>query len=170
MTQNPDDEQALPQNRVFHKTITIHAPTSKVWAALTEPALMKLWMAESEIEILTDWRVGAPFIIRGNLHKVKFENRGVVLQFEVERLLKYTHLSSISRLPDQPENHSIFEFQLTSLGEQTSLALTASNFATDPIYRHLAFYWNVALGMLKKLVEEHELRPSYTVVPSAVPE
>lgn len=117
---------------------------------------MKPWMAESEIEIITEWKVGSPFLIRGTLHKVKFENRGTVIQFEAERALKYTHLSSISRLPDQPENHAIFEFQLTPMGEQTALTFTASNFATEAIYRHLAFYWNVALELLKKRVEEHQ--------------
>jgi len=139
--------------QTFTKTIHIHAPASKVWEALTDQALMKKWIFEKEIEIITDWQVGSHIIMRGSLHGVKFENKGTVLQFEPEKVLRYSHLSSASRLPDRPESYSIFEFRLSSLENRTSLTLTASNFPTETIYKHLAFYWNVTLEILKKMVE-----------------
>jgi hypothetical protein len=115
---------------------------------------MKKWMSETEIDILTDWKVGNPFVIRGVLHRVKFENKGTVLQFEPEKLLQYSHLSSLSKLPDTPENYSILEFRLASINDQTELAFTASNFPTETIYKHLAFYWNVTLELLKRMIEK----------------
>ena len=139
---------------VASKTITINAPTSKVWEALTNPELMKKWMSETEIHIITDWKVGSPFTIRGNLHGIKFENKGKVLQFEPEKVLQYTHLSSISRLPDKSENYSSFEFRLAPLENQTTLTLTLGIFPTESIYKHLVFYWNVTLEILKRMVEE----------------
>jgi hypothetical protein len=117
---------------------------------------MKKWMSETEIEILTDWKVGNPFIIRGRLHGIKFENMGKVLQFEPEKILQYSHLSSLSRLPDKLENYSILEFRLTSVDTGTALTLTASNFATESIYKHMAFYWNVTLEILKRMIEGQE--------------
>jgi uncharacterized protein YndB with AHSA1/START domain len=36
------------------KTVHINASTFKVWEALTDPSLMKKWMFEKEIEIITD--------------------------------------------------------------------------------------------------------------------
>ena len=146
------NQSTYPQT--FSKTIDINAPASAVWAALTSPAIMKKWMAEADIDILTDWQVGAPFIIRGSLHGIKFENRGTVVQFDPEKRLCYTHLSSISRLPDVPESYSVLTFELTSLEDQTALTLTVSNFPTETIYKHLAFYWNVTLGILKKRIEQ----------------
>ena len=157
MTQPTEHELSSNAGQIIHKSVTIHAPTARVWAALTEPALMQRWMAETEIEILTNWQVGSPILIRGVLHKVKFENRGQVLHFEPEQVLQYTHLSSLSHLPDQLENHAIFEFRLTSLTDQTNLSLTVSNCASDAIYHHLAFYWHVALAMLRKRIEDSEL-------------
>ncbi len=136
------------------KTVEINAPPSKVWDVLTNPIFMKKWMSETELDIVTDWQVGGPIITRGNLHRVNFENKGTVLQFEPGKILEYTHLSSISRLGDQPENYSIFEFRLTPIENQTSLTLTLSNFPTDAIYKHLVFYWNVTLEIIKKMVEE----------------
>ena len=143
-------------DELFVKTIHIDAPPSKVWEALTTPELMKKWMSETEIDILTDWKVGSPFTIRGRLHGIKFENKGIVLDFEKEKILRYSHLSSISRLSDKPENYSVFEFALTPIDDQTSLTFKASTFPTETIYKHLAFYWNVTLEILKRMIEQPE--------------
>ena len=146
----------LTDGKIVNKTIRINAPTSKVWDALTNPGLMKKWMSETEINIFTDWKVGNPFVIRGRLHGINFENRGTVLQFEPEKILQYNHLSSLSRLPDQFENYSILEFRLAPINEETSLTFTASNFPTESIYKHFAFYWNVTLEILKRMIEAEE--------------
>jgi uncharacterized protein YndB with AHSA1/START domain len=142
-------------DNMMSKTVTINAPTSKIWEALTNPDLMKKWMSELEIEILTDWKVGNLVVIRGKLHGIKFENKGRVLQFEPEKILQYSHLSSLSRLPDKPENYSVFDFRLTPKEDLTLLTLTVSNFPTESIYKHLAFYWNVTLEIFKRMIEEH---------------
>jgi uncharacterized protein YndB with AHSA1/START domain len=141
-------------DKIFNKTIQINAPISKVWDTLTIPALMKKWMSETEIDIITDWNVGSPILIRGRLHGIKFENKGTVLQFEREKILQYSHLSSLSRLPDKPENYSVFEFRLAPIRNQTTLTITLRNFPTETIYQHLAFYWNVTPEILKRMIEE----------------
>jgi uncharacterized protein YndB with AHSA1/START domain len=154
MTQQMKFETSPTGEKIAVKTVQINASTSQVWDALTNPALMKKWMAETEIHILTDWQVGSPIVIRGNLHGINFENKGIVLQFEHEKVLQYNHLSSISRLPDRPENYSAIEFKLTAMENQTALTLTLSNFPTETIYKHLFFYWNVTLEILKKMIEQ----------------
>ena len=146
----------LTDGKIVNKTIRINASTSKVWNALTNPGLMKKWMSKTEINIFTDWKVGNPFVIRGRLHGINFENRGMVLQVEPEKILQYNHLSSLSRLPDQLENYSILEFRLAPINEETSLTFTASNFPTESIYKHFAFYWNVTLEILKRMIEAEE--------------
>ena len=67
--------------------------------------------------------------------------------------LQYSHLSSRSRLPDLTENYVVIGFVLTPQNNQTVVTLTASNFPTEVIYKHLAFYWNVAMELLKKNLE-----------------
>jgi len=146
----------LTDGKIVNKTIQINAAISKVWEALTRPELMKKWMSETEINILTDWKVGNPFLIRGRLHGINFENRGTVLQFEPGKVLQYSHLSSLSRLPDELENYSILEFRLAPINDETSLTFTASNFPTESIHKHFAFYWNVTLEILKRLIEMGE--------------
>jgi uncharacterized protein YndB with AHSA1/START domain len=137
------------------RTIDIDAPPGLVWRALTDPVQMKRWMAEPEmdLEILTDWAVGSPIVVRG-FHHVKFENTGSVLRFEPERALTYTHLSSLSQLPDTPESHSVLAFTLMSSERGTSLTLTIRDFPTHTIFKHIDFYWRTTLGVLKQFIED----------------
>jgi len=136
-------------------SVLINSSLDNVWEYLTNPALIKQWMGEPElaIEITTDWVVGNPIVITG-FHHVKFENKGRVLQLEPQKMIRYSHLSSVSRLPDVPENYSVITFQLTPEGDQTILKVTAENFPTETIYKHLDFYWKGTVFIIKNNVEE----------------
>jgi len=142
-------------------SVVVEAEPSAVWEALTNIDQMKRWMAEPEMEldIITDWKVGGPIVTKA-FHHVRFENRGTVLAFEPYRELRYSHLSSVSRLPDTLENHSIFDFRLVEVDNRTNVTLKLSNFPTEAILKHLDFYWRVTLGILKEFVEERNARGS----------
>jgi uncharacterized protein YndB with AHSA1/START domain len=142
------------------KTITIKAPPDAVWNTLTNPYKIKQWMEEPGmgIEIITDWKVGSPIVIKG-FHHIEFENKGTVLQFETEKVLQYNYLSSLSRLPDMPENYTTVEFRLVPLKNETSLTLTISNFPTEAIYKHVDFYWSTTIEILKTLIEKQFASP-----------
>jgi uncharacterized protein YndB with AHSA1/START domain len=142
----------------IEKAVIIDALPSAVWITLTTPDLMKLWMAEPAIgiEINTNWNVGSPIVIKG-FHHVEFENKGTVLLFEPDKILRYNYLSSLSQLPDKPENYSIIEFRLTALENQTSLIVIISNFPTEIIFKHVDFYWRGTVEILKRLLEKQSL-------------
>ncbi|SDK93753.1 Uncharacterized conserved protein YndB, AHSA1/START domain [Pedobacter sp. ok626] len=141
-------------NKPYSKNIIINSNPSEVWKALTDPKLMQQWMSESPIEIHTDWTIGSPMIIRGILSQTPFENKGEVLQFNPEKLLAYSHLSSLSNLPEESENYTIIEFQLSSIEKGTSLTIHLRSFPTEIIYKHLVFYWNTTLEILRKFLEQ----------------
>ena len=145
----------MSEHNPFSKTVVINTPASNVWAALTQPTLMKEWMSVPGINIITDWKEGGPFIINGDLHGIPFKNTGTVLQHSSESVLAYSHSSSLSDLPDVTGSYSVFEFRLTPVEDGTSLTLTITNFPTEAIYRHLVFYWNVTLELLKKFIEDN---------------
>ena len=89
--------------RVIENPVTIDAPPSEVWRALTDPDLMKQWMSEPvmRVEIVTEWKVGSPIIVKGRHNNVDFVNRGTVLEFEPNSIRRYSHLSSVSRPPQR---------------------------------------------------------------------
>jgi uncharacterized protein YndB with AHSA1/START domain len=141
---------------VIENSATIHAPPSDVWRALTDPDLMKQWIAEPvmRIEITTDWKFGSPIIVKGHHNNVDFENKGTILQFEPYSTLRYSHLSSISGLPDRAENYTMIEFRLERAEENSTLLnVRISNFPVESAFEHWQFYWNVTIGVLKRFIE-----------------
>lgn len=138
----------------FELETTVRAAPQRVWAVLTEPAWMTRWMGEPEmqVEVETTWTVGGPIRIRGH-HHARFENRGLVLDFAPQERLRYSHVSSLSRLPDVPESYSVFDFRIAPSADGVLLKLTVSGFPTESIYRHLAFYWRGTLALIKRTCE-----------------
>jgi uncharacterized protein YndB with AHSA1/START domain len=149
-----NQQPAFPQTT--HKSIQFNVPSNEVWKALTQPELMKKWMSDSEIEIVTTWEVGSPFIINAGKvsYKTAFKNTGVVLQFVKERVLEYSHLSSLSQLPDEAKNYTTIKFTLQPKDEHTLMELNLSNFPTESHYKHIDFYWSVTLEILKRFLEK----------------
>lgn len=141
----------------FTRSIAIDASPAKVWSALTDPALMPRWMSETEMTVETDWKIGGSIFIQGRWHKMRYKNVGVVLLFDPGRALSYSHLSSLSRMPDLPENHAVLTFRLATQEQQTIVELEISHSPTFEIRKHLEFYWNITMGILKQFVEQ-ELR------------
>ena len=147
----------------IERTVSINTPPSKVWEYVTNPILMKKWMGETEmnIEVSTDWIVGNPIIIKG-FHHVNFENKGTILQFTPQKIIQYSHLSSISRLADTKQNYSTITFMVTGTERKTLLEIQVENFATESIYKHLNFYWQGTANVLKNLIEQSEVKTSHT--------
>lgn len=144
------------QKKKISLTVVIKSKSFIVWQHLTTPDLMKKWMLDSdmELEISSEWKTGSAIVLKGKLHGIPFENNGIIKKWDPGKVLEYTHLSSISQLPDSPENYCMLTFSLTPVGNATRLDLGISNFPTESIYRHLGFYWRTALIVLKKYAEE----------------
>jgi uncharacterized protein YndB with AHSA1/START domain len=57
-------------------TITINAPGSKVWEALTKPDLIKQYLFGTTVT--TDWQVGSPIIYEGQWQGKSYQDKGIV--------------------------------------------------------------------------------------------
>jgi len=138
----------------YRKTVHMNNIPSEIWKVLTDTELMKNWMGEPEmnVRIYTDWVIGNPFIIKG-FHHADFENTGSVLHYEPYKKLRYSSKSSLSHLPDKPENYTIIEFVLDKQELGTILTLTVYNFPTYAIQKHYEFYWNTTIELLKRYIE-----------------
>ncbi len=136
---------------VAKAAITINAPASSVWEALTKPDLIKQYLFGTQVT--TDWKVGSPITYEGIWEGKAYKDKGKILQVEPGKLLVSTYWSAMSGLPDDPENYQTVRYELSTEGSGTRLTLTQDNNATQEDANHSAQNWNMVLGGMKKLLE-----------------
>jgi uncharacterized protein YndB with AHSA1/START domain len=139
-------------NKFIAKTsITLNAPKSKVWDALTKPELIKQYLFGTEV--ITDWKVGSPITYKGIWEGKPYEDKGKVIQIESEKLLVSTFWSSLSGLPDIPENYKTVRYELSTIGDLTNLVISQDNNDSKEEADHSEQNWKMVLDGIKKLVE-----------------
>jgi uncharacterized protein YndB with AHSA1/START domain len=106
-------------------------------------------------KVTSTWKPGSEisFIVEMPGHEGTFHDRGTVLAVEDEILLRYSHWSQASRLPDLPENRSMIAFTLDPFQGQTLLTVHHDHFPNEASYKHARFFWNYALHDLKTQLE-----------------
>ena len=133
------------------QSIAISAPITRVWEALTTPALIKRWFFGVETE--TDWKEGSPIIHRGEYQGRPYEDRGEILQIDPPRLLVHSHWSPVSGLPDAPENYERVAWELRESGGRTELTISESNLSSEEAKATSEQNWRLVLRNLKTLLE-----------------
>ncbi|MBV8253577.1 MAG: SRPBCC domain-containing protein [Chitinophaga sp.] len=137
------------------KQITIHASPAKVWASLTDPALIRLWMPDIDAELTCSWEVGSEIRLEGHLHGLPFLNKGIIKKIKKEELLEYTWWSSLTEVPDVAENYSLIQFSIqTGSSYITHLSFQQSGFVSEVSLLHFNFYWNTTLALIQRLNEQ----------------
>ena len=129
----------------------VEAPPSRVWTALTDPDEIEKYMFGSHV--VTDWKPGSPIVWRGEYEGRKYEDKGEVLEFEPERLLRVTHFSPLSGKEDAPENYHTVTYELEGRGETTRIALSQDGNESEEAAEHSKETWEKMLSGLKKVVE-----------------
>lgn len=129
---------------------TIKAPVEKVWDALINPEMVKQYFFGSSQE--SDWKIGSQILWTGEYEGTKYEDKGIVLEFQVQEKLSYSYLSSWSGLDDIPENYLRVMYEVRPTEGGTELTITQSNYDAEKA-EHSAGNWAVVIDGLKKLVE-----------------
>ncbi len=137
---------------VAKRTVSINAPVSQVWRALTDPKLVKQYFFG--VDVITDWKQGSPIIYRGVWEGKPFEDKGNVLKIEPEKLLLTTHWSPLSGVPDTPENYHNVRYELAPEGRGTKLTITQDNNATAEEKNHSEQNWGAVLDGMKRVLEK----------------
>lgn len=132
-------------------SVTINAPASKVWDALTQNDKRKQWFFG--VDTKTDWKEGSPLVNTGEWQGKPYTDKGEILEIEPGRLLVHTHWSDMSGLPDKPENYQTVSFMLTEVDGKTTVTVAESNFPNAKAKEMSEGQWQKALEGLKHLVE-----------------
>ena len=132
-------------------SITIAAPASKVWEALTKPELIKQYLFGSEV--VTDWKEGSPIYYRGEWQGKTYEDKGTILKVEREERLVSTHWSPLSGVADSPENYHTVTYLLSEHDGRTDLTILQDNNGSEKEKAESEQNWKTVLAGVKKLVE-----------------
>lgn len=141
------------ENRTVKKSINIHASTDEVWKAITDPDMIKKYFFGTHVE--TDWKKGHPITYSGVWKEKEYKDKGTILENKKRKKLSHTHWSSLSDLPDRPENYFTVTYDLEARGEEdTILVVSQTGPMTTDTYEHSGQNWEMVLGKLKDLVEK----------------
>jgi uncharacterized protein YndB with AHSA1/START domain len=132
-------------------TSTINTTPAKIWEALTKPELIKQYLFGTDVT--SDWKVGSSITYRGVWEGKTYEDKGKVLQIEPGKLLVSTFWSSLSGVPDLPENYKTVRYELSPDGRGTRLTITQDNNDSREDANHSEENWKMVLDGIKKLLE-----------------
>lgn len=132
-------------------SVLVEAPRNRVWKALTDPGIVKQYFLGTNVT--TTWREGDPVTFAGEWKGKIYEDKGIVLENRHEELLRITHYSPLTGLPDVPENYHIVEYRLEEKPEGTEVTITQGNNKSDSEAEESAKLWEMVLGNLKELLE-----------------
>jgi uncharacterized protein YndB with AHSA1/START domain len=133
-------------------SISIHAPVKKVWKALTDPKAIKQYMFGADVR--TDWRPGSPIVYTGEYEGSPYEERGEILAFEPEKMLRTTNFSSMSGQEDKPENYHTVTYRVKREGDKTRVTISQDNIKNQKSADGNKSNWKIVLKALKRVVEE----------------
>ena len=132
-------------------SIIIESTVVQVWDALTNPAVIRQYMFGTNV--VSDWEEGSPIVWKGEWQGKVYEDKGVILKLESQRLIQYSHFSPLSGVPDVAENYHTVTIKLSAKGTQTLVSLAQDNNATEQERQHSERNWEMMLEGLKKLLE-----------------
>lgn len=142
----------MAKNLIARASISINAPSGKVWNALVNPEAIKQYMFGTNV--VSDWHKGSPIVWKGEWQGKAYEDKGVILQLKPGRTIQYSHFSPLSGLPDRPENYHTVTIELSVDGNQTRVSLAQDNNATEEERAHSEKNWEMMLAALKKFLEQ----------------
>jgi len=141
---------------VISKSIEIFSTASKVWQVLIKPEMITQYFTGAET--VTSWQVGSEITFIHIYEGKEFKNKGVILNFEPNKLLRYTYWTGFSNTEDRAENYTTITYDLAEKSDKTQLHLTQTNFKNAEWYKALEIGWDQVLEKMKELAEGNNNR------------
>jgi uncharacterized protein YndB with AHSA1/START domain len=132
--------------------IHIQATINEVWDALTRPEIISKYFFGTNT--ITDWKVGSPIRFTGEWEGKTYEDKGTILDFQKNKLIKYDYWSSMSGIEDKPENYVIVTYQLSGEDGNVNMTVSQENIPDEKTKVHSIENWNYVLNGLKQVVED----------------
>lgn len=134
---------------ITYETI-INAPIEKVWDALINPEIVKIYFFGSELE--STYEVGSPIYFIGDWEGKPYEDKGIIKEYTANKSLTYSYLSNWSDLPDEESNYLMVRYEVSPAPIGTQLTITQSNYDAEKAAHSLNNWEGIILEM-KRLIE-----------------
>ena len=144
----------MPRGLVSSARVSIDVPVADVWDALVNPQVVKQYMFGTTV--ISDWKAGGTIRWKGTWNGREYEDKWTILTINPNRVLSYSHFSTLSGDPDAPENYHTVTIDLSSRGGQTTVLLSQDNNQTEEARRHSDENWKKMLAGLKKVLEARQ--------------
>lgn len=132
--------------------VSIKAPVSKVWQALTDPALIKEYMFGTNTT--SDWKKGSKITYSGVWEGKEYTDSGTIIDIIPEQVLNTTYYSPLSGKEDIPENYANVIYTLKPDIDGTVLTIWQDNLENEAAQEYMVKNWDMVLNSLKKLLEK----------------
>lgn len=134
------------------RSVNIITPIEKVWKALTDPSIIKLYLYGTNTK--TNWQVGNEIVFEGEYQGHKYRDHGTIKENDHLKKISYSYWSGFSGLPDLPENHSTVTYELKALNDnETKLTWSQYGYASEQNHKHSADGMDAFLQSIKKVIE-----------------
>lgn len=140
------------ENLSLKTALTINAPASAVWRALTNPEIVKKYFFGTNVE--SAWKKGSPIIWSGEWEGKSYQDKGTILDITPGKYVKYSYWSSMGGTEDKPENYQNVSYMLDEKDGVTTLTIGQDNIKDEAAKQHSEQNWQHIFGEMKKLVEE----------------
>jgi uncharacterized protein YndB with AHSA1/START domain len=140
------------ENYIAQAAIQIKSPVHKVWDALVNPAQIKKYMFNSDVN--SEWKVGSKITWSGEWNGKPYEDYGVILEIIPQKKLKYSHYSPLTGQPDLPSSYATVTIDISNNKNETTVKLSQDNNQTEEAKQHSEKNWKMMLEELKKLLED----------------
>ncbi len=138
----------------LNTAISINAPKSKVWMALIDPEQVKKYFFGTVLK--SDWKVGSAITFSGKWEGKPYLDKGIILQIEKEKILKYNYWSSFSGTEDKPENYAVIIYSLEEKDGQTTIFISQDSVKSKEALDHSEQNWQMIMKSLKELLEQKD--------------
>src|SRR5262245_60749491 len=131
-------------------SVLIDGAPADVWRALIDPELAPRWMG---MRITCSWEIGSAVTITETPLGPDYRELGTLLAFEPGKLVPFDHWSPPRGRPDTDANRAVVTFRVEPDADGTRVTFTHALPKLEAIAEHSDFFWRVALGLLRELVE-----------------
>lgn len=139
--------------------IDIEAKAENVWDTLVNPEKVKQYLFGTKVS--SDFKIGSPITFEGEYDGMKYKDKGKIVEYEENSLLKYSYHSSFSELEDKEENYQLITYRISSKSEKSinnddlkvNLEISQENIPTEAAKEDSEKNWSLLLKKIKEISE-----------------